>query len=91
LSQLARVRLRKVSAECEAPVNDSEVKTMLTPDVDVQSIVADTATAEDGLAVKAVGNSVDADEPAQTAQRLVESWASRGAGWWPSGYWRRWR
>ena len=63
MSQLAGGRLRKVSAECEAPVDDSDVKTMLTPDVDVQLMVADSATAEDGLAVEAAGNSADADEP----------------------------
>jgi Mce-associated membrane protein len=63
VSQLARARLGKVSAECEAPVDDSDVKTMPTPDVDVQLMVADAATVEDCPAVEAAGNSADADEP----------------------------
>jgi Mce-associated membrane protein len=64
MSLLAGGRLPEVSAECEAPLDDSEANTMITPDVDVQSTVADVATAEDGLALEAVVNSVDADEPA---------------------------
>jgi Mce-associated membrane protein len=61
--QLTRGRLRKVSAECEAPLHDSAAKTMLTPDVDAQLMVADVPTAEDGLAGEAAGKSVDAEEP----------------------------
>jgi Mce-associated membrane protein len=64
MSQLVRRRVRNVSAECKAPEDDSEANSTLTPDVDVQSTVADVATAEDRLAVEAVGKSIDADESA---------------------------
>jgi Mce-associated membrane protein len=78
MSQLARERLPNVSAECEAPVDDSDVKTMPTPDGDVQLMVADAATAEDCPAVEAAGNSADADEPTPDgpkARRVL------GIGW----------
>jgi Mce-associated membrane protein len=75
MSQLTRGSLRKVSAECEAPLDDSEAKTMLTPDVDAQSMLADVPTAEDGLAVEAAGKSVDAEEPESNGPK-----ARRGLG-----------